>query len=248
MTILKIQRILVSAVSLVVANALSAFTPEEEGLYAVFTTSEGELAAILYFQEAPLTVSNFVGLAENSISHYDHQTGVAQNKPFYDGLSFHKVIAGSIALTGSPDGTGNDGPGYIFPDEIAPSLKHDRKGILSMQNAGPNKNGSQFFFTLSDEGNAQLDGFHSVFGNIVSGLSVLDAISSSPTDSEGVPISPISINSITILREGSEAESFNASESLIANPLDLQLNFSFGEQESPAATFSRNPQIDYFYR
>ena len=102
----------------------NGFEPSEDGLYALFDTSEGEFTATLFFEQVPITVANFVGLAENSISHFEETTGEAQNKPFYDGIIFHRIIENFVIQAGAPNGTGSDGPGYSFADEIEIDLNN----------------------------------------------------------------------------------------------------------------------------
>jgi len=120
----------------------------EPGVYAHFDTTEGSFTIRLFEKEAPLTVANFVGLAEGSKEWKDPVTGENKKAPFYDGVVFHRVINGFMIQGGDRLGQGTGGPGYKFADEFHPSLRHDRAGILSMANAGPNSNGSQFFITL----------------------------------------------------------------------------------------------------
>jgi len=226
------------------ATLANAFTPSEDGLYAVFDTSSGEFAAKLYFEQAPITVANFVGLAENSISHFDDADETAQNKNFYDGIIFHRVLAGFVIQGGSPKGDGTDGPGYDFPDEINPNLKHDKKGILSMANAGPNTNGSQFFVTLAPTPN--LDGLHAVFGEVVDGIGIVDAIGAVATDANDKPISPITINSVTIVRQGAAAEAFDPTDSLRPFAVEIDASFTTTPDGNLSVSFPRNTLADYF--
>ncbi|MBN1832691.1 MAG: peptidylprolyl isomerase [Deltaproteobacteria bacterium] len=144
----------------------------EDGLYARMVTSKGNIVLILEFEKTPLTVANFVGLAEGTKEFSDSKGRTGGR--YYDGLTFHRVIADFMIQGGCPLGTGTGGPGYNFPDEFDPSLKHDRPGVLSMANAGPDTNGSQFFITHVPT--SWLDGKHSVFGHVVRGQEVVDAI------------------------------------------------------------------------
>lgn len=141
-----------------------------DGLYAVFRLERGFIVAELEFETVPLTVANFVGLAEGSIPN----TLRAPGEPFYDGLRFHRVVPGFVAQGGDPLGTGEGDPGYEFADEFSPRLKHDAVGVLAMANAGPNTNGCQFYFTLAPVN--RLNYKHTVFGRVVQGLDVLQAI------------------------------------------------------------------------
>jgi peptidyl-prolyl cis-trans isomerase A (cyclophilin A) len=168
------------------------------GLYARFTTSKGAFTVRLFDKEAPKTVANFVGLAEGSKPWRDPASGAQVTRPFYDGLTFHRVIDGFMIQGGCPLGTGTGGPGYRFEDEFGPGLKHDRAGILSMANAGPNTNGSQFFITLGPT--AHLNNRHSVFGEVVEGLDVVKAIGSVATGRQDRPVEDVTIEHVTIER------------------------------------------------
>ena len=154
--------------------------------YALFDTTEGKFKAKLYIDLAPRTVENFVTLADGS------KTG----KPFYDNLIFHRVIPDFMIQGGCPEGSGRGGPGYKFADEFHPSLKHAKKGLLSMANAGPNTNGSQFFITVAPA--PWLDNKHSIFGEIVEGYDIVDKISRAPRDAQDRPRKEVKINSVKI--------------------------------------------------
>jgi len=180
---------------------------EPDGIYADFSTSMGNFTASLEYTAAPQTVANFIGLAEGSRAWVDDATGaVKTGKPFYNGITFHRVIAGFMNQAGSPNGLGTDGPGYSFRDETGSGLLHDAPYKLSMANSGPNTNGSQFFITM--EPTPWLNGLHTVFGNVTSGQSVVDAINTAPTTADK-PNTPIVINHVTIRRIGSAAEAFD---------------------------------------
>jgi peptidyl-prolyl cis-trans isomerase A (cyclophilin A) len=170
------------------------------GTYARFETSEGTFRIRLFDKEAPKTVENFVGLAEGTKEWRDPASGENKREPFYDGVIFHRVINGFMIQGGDRLGQGTGGPGYKFADEFHPSLRHSKAGILSMANAGPNTNGSQFFITLGPT--PHLDNRHSVFGEVVDGLDVVRKIGAVPTGGQDRPVKPVVITRLTIEREG----------------------------------------------
>src|SRR5687767_5628983 len=160
------------------------------GTYAHFDTTMGKFTVELFEAQVPKTVGNFVGLAEGTKEWKDSQTGQpVKDKPFYDGLVFHRVIDGFMIQGGDPIGTGTGGPGYKFADEFSPKLRHDKEGILSMANAGPNTNGSQFFITLGPT--PHLNDRHSVFGQVVEGMDVVKKIGKVQTGSQNRPTTQI---------------------------------------------------------
>ncbi len=166
---------------------------QPDGLYAKFETNRGTIYTNLEFKKTPLTVANFVGLAQGSITNTAKATGV----PYYNGLKFHRVIPNFMIQGGCPLGTGTGDPGYKFADEIDTTLKHTGPGILSMANAGPGTNGSQFFIT--HVATPWLDGKHTVFGHVIEGQDVVNAIVGNDT-----------LKTLTILRKGKDAENFDA--------------------------------------
>jgi peptidylprolyl isomerase len=169
----------------------------EDGLYVSMVTSKGNIVLALEFDKAPLTVANFVGLAEGT-KEFSDSKGRTSGR-YYDGLTFHRVIADFMIQGGCPLGSGTGGPGYNFPDEFDPNLKHDRPGVLSMANAGPGTNGSQFFITHVPT--PWLDGKHSIFGHVVTGQEVVDAIEQGDK-----------LVKVEIIRVGEKAESFSADQ------------------------------------
>jgi cyclophilin family peptidyl-prolyl cis-trans isomerase len=183
--------------------------PTTDGLYARFDTSKGTFFCRLEYSLVPRTVANFVGLAEGTKSFIDYSLGKVTNRPFFNNLIFHRVVTNFIIQGGSPNGMGTDDPGYRFKDEFHPSLNHDRAGVLSMANSGTNSNGSQFFITLNAA--SHLNNKHSVFGAVVEGFDVVQEIGRVPVDANSKPITPVYMNSVTILRIGSAAVAFNAS-------------------------------------
>jgi peptidyl-prolyl cis-trans isomerase A (cyclophilin A) len=169
-----------------------------KGYSAVKATIETSLGTIwidLHHTRAPQSVANFVGLAEGTLEWTDPK-GETRTDPFYEGIIFHRVIPGFMIQVGCPLGRGTGGPGYNFADEFHPLLKHTKAGILSMANAGPNTNGSQFFITCGPT--PHLDNRHSVFGEVTSGMEVLDAISALPRDGMDRPNDPPVIQRVTI--------------------------------------------------
>ena len=187
----------------------------EDGMYAEFKTNYGTFVAELYYEATPITVSSFVSLAEGTNKMVD---STHKGKNYYNGLTFHRIIDGFVIQGGDPTGTGSGGPGYKFPDEIVDSLSHDSKGILSMANAGPGTNGSQFFITLGPV--QQLDGKHTVFGKVVKGQDVVDSIGKVETGPRDRPTKDVVMNEVNIIRKGKAAKNFDAPkvfESELAN-------------------------------
>lgn len=165
---------------------------KEDGIYAVIETDKGDILLRLEYEKCPLTVCNFVGLA----------TGVLRatnGKPFYDGLTFHRVVQNFVIQGGDPNGNGTGGPGYSFPDEFDSSLRHDRPGVLSMANSGADTNGSQFFIT--HVATPHLDDRHTVFGHVVEGQDIVNAIAVGDK-----------MNKIDIIRKGEKAKNFEVSD------------------------------------
>lgn len=178
-----------------------------DGMYAKFVTNKGEIICELEYVKTPITVANFVGLAEGT-KELGGGSGKAGTR-FYDNLSFHRVIKDFMVQGGCPLGTGTGGPGYTFPDEIDPSLKHDNPGILSMANAGPGTNGSQFFITHVPT--PHLDGKHTVFGHVVSGMDVVNKIQKGDK-----------IETIEIIRVGTDAKAFKGDQAAFDALLESQ--------------------------
>ena len=187
--------LLISILTLNSCN-MNNYSDLSDGLYADLETSKGNIILELYYEQAPTTVSNFVALAEGNHPVVDDQH---EGKRYYDGLKFHRVIENFMIQGGDPTGTGSGGPGYQFDDEFNEELKHDGPGVLSMANAGPGTNGSQFFITHVET--PWLDGKHSIFGKVNSGQDVVDKIEQDDI-----------IKTVKVIRIGEAAKSFNAPE------------------------------------
>ena len=168
------------------------------GTYAIFETSMGTIVCKLFEKEAPKTVENFIGLAEGTKEFTDESTGQKVKRNFYNGLAFHRVIPNFMIQGGCPRGDGRGGPGYTFQDEFHPSLKHSKPGKLSMANAGPNTNGSQFFITVAPT--EWLDGKHAIFGEVLEGMDVISKIVNTPRDSSDRPKTPVVMQKLKIER------------------------------------------------
>lgn len=167
-------------------------------MFALFETNKGNFKVKLFNDKAPKTVENFVGLVEGTKEWTEPKTGAKVKKPFYDGLSFHRVIPDFMIQGGCPLGTGTGNPGYRFEDEFGAGLNHNKPGMLSMANAGPNTNGSQFFVTVA--ATPWLDGKHAIFGEVVEGMDVVMNISKAPRGPMDRPVEPITMTKVTIVR------------------------------------------------
>jgi peptidylprolyl isomerase len=183
------------------AGCAGEYPDLEDGLYAELETSKGTILIELAYERAPLTVTNFVGLAEGTID-----SNQPDGEPFYDGLTFHRVVEDFVIQTGDPKGDGTGGPGYEFPNEIDQSLNHDGPGVVSMANSGPDTNGSQFFITRGPA--PWLDGRYSVFGEVVEGQDVVDAIEEGDT-----------LETVEIIRKGEAAREFESDQAAFESRL-----------------------------
>lgn len=199
---------------------------QPDGMYARFETSKGDIYTVLEYKKTPMTVANFVGLAEGGIKN----SAKAEGAPYYNGLRFHRVIKDFMIQGGCPNGNGMGGPGYKFGDEIDSTLKHTGPGILSMANAGPGTNGSQFFIT--HVATPWLDGKHTVFGHVVEGQNVVNAIAQNDT-----------LLSVTILRKGAEAAAFKAPEIFAAEQLKVEQKKK--EKEAAMAAAAEKMKAEY---
>lgn len=194
--LLSLMLIAMSFTTVAMAKEKKKKTKLEPGMYAEFTTSKGVILVQLEFEKTPMTVANFIGLAEGK---FTFQDSIEISKPFYNGLRFHRVIPDFMIQGGDPEGNGSGGPGYKFYDETTSELKHSGPGILSMANSGPATNGSQFFITHKET--PWLDGKHTVFGHVISGQDVVNSIAQDDI-----------IETVKIIRKGKAAKKFKATE------------------------------------
>lgn len=196
MTLIKKAKYLVITLLLISSTIFSQKKNLENGMYAEVQTNKGTILLQLEFEKTPMTVANFISLTEGKNTHVSEQY---KGKPFYDGIKFHRVIPKFMIQTGDPLGTGAGNPGYKFKDEFDASLTHNKPGILSMANSGPRTNGSQFFITHKET--KWLDGKHTVFGHVVEGIDIVNAIAKDDV-----------IKTIKIIRKGKEAKKFKAAK------------------------------------
>ncbi len=205
----------------------------EKGMYAEFTTSKGVILIQLEYQKVPMTVANFVGLAEGKFTVDD---SIVYDAPFFDGLKFHRVIADFMIQGGDPEGNGTGGPKHRFHDEFHDSLRHSGPGILSMANSGPNTNGSQFFITHKET--PWLDGKHSVFGHVISGQDVVNAIEQNDV-----------MTKVRIIRKGKDAKKWNATEQFAAIRKKIQEEEAAKKAEfDKIAAMSQEEYSEFMYK
>ena len=205
--ILKTKAIKIFSLAIIIGltSCRAKYPDLEDGIYAEFVTSKGVMVAKLTPDKTPVTVANFVSLAEGTNTMVD---SLYKGKKFYNGLIFHRVMDEFMIQGGDPLGTGSGDPGYKFIDEFHPDLKHDKAGILSMANSGTDTNGSQFFITEVPK--PHLDNRHSVFGELVLGIDIQDSISNVKTDPSDRPLENVVIEELNIIRKGRDAKSFDA--------------------------------------
>ena len=176
-----------------------------DGLFAGIKTTKGDMVLKLEYQKTPVTVANFISLAEGTSPFVSDEY---KGKKYYDGLLFHRIMKDFMIQGGDPLGSGMGGPGYKFKDEFDESLKHSKKGILSMANPGPMANGSQFFITHTET--PWLDNRHSVFGEVVKGIEIVDSIANVPVGERNKPVTDVVLNEVEIIRNGADAKKFDA--------------------------------------
>ncbi len=174
------------------------YVPGTGELHAIIHTNMGVIDVLLYESRAPKTVANFVGLATGKREYTDMKTKKSSNEPYYDGVIFHRVIPGFMIQGGDPSGSGSGGPGYNFADEFHKELRHTRGGLLSMANAGPGTNGSQFFITLG--ATPHLDNRHAIFGEVVAGMDIVEQIGNVPRNRQDRPNEEVVMERVEIKR------------------------------------------------
>lgn len=202
--------LLLLAVIITAASCEDKYGDVPDGIYAEIVTDKGTMFAELYYEAAPLTVANYVALAEGN--HPTMGIDSLKGKPYYDGLLFHRVMKGFMIQGGDYTGTGSGQVGYKFDQEIVDTLKHDAQGILSMANAGPNTNGTQFF--IMDKATPSLDGNYNVFGKVVTGLTVIDSIAGVEVNAQANnrPLEDVKMQTVRIIRKGKTAKKWDAVE------------------------------------
>ncbi len=213
------------ALSFVLLVWLPAFG-QTNGIFADFTTSLGSFSCQLSYSNAPKAVANFIGLATGQHAWLDLVTGQTRTNAFYNGLTFHRVIAGFMNQGGSPNGKGTDGPGYAFSDELNPLLTFDASWVLAMANSGPDSNGSQFFVTVAPYPSG--NNTYVIFGRVVSGTNVVAAINHVATDSSDKPLTNVVIQQVAIRRVGTAAQSFDINAQALPVVTNLPLKISPG--------------------
>lgn len=213
------------SLSFVMLPGLAALA-QTNGIFADFTTSMGNFSCQLDYTNSPMAVANFVGLAAGERAWLDLVTGQARTNAFYNGITFHRVIAGFMIQGGSPNGHGTDGPGYAFVDQFNPLLTFNGSWVLAMANSGPDSNGSQFFVTVAPYTSG--NNTYVIFGHVVSGTNVVAAINHVATDSSDKPLTNVVMQQVAIRRVGVAAQAFNINTQGLAIVTNLPLRVSQG--------------------
>lgn len=231
--------VLTVALPVSVFRSHAAYT---NGIYAEFNTSMGSFTCRLEYAIAPKATANFIGLATGQRSWLDLSSTQVKTNSFYSGTTFHRVIAGFMNQGGSPNGLGNDGPGYAFIDEFSPSLRFDRFGVLAMANSGPDSNGAQFFITATNS-TPWLNDVHTIFGRLYGGSNVVYAINHVTTDANAKPLTNVVLQTINIRRVGPAAEGVDINTNGL--PLVTNLNLKIaGAGTNVSLTFSNRLYAD----
>lgn len=217
MKVSKLLLMLSLSLSMVVTGTAA---PTNDGLYATLQTTMGDVCFKLYYTNVPRTVANFVSLAEGTRPWIDPRDSFVSSAPYYNGSIFHRVVSNFMIQCGSPKTDGSDGPGYTFEDEFDPALRHDRPGIVSMANAGPDSNGGQFFITVA--ATPWLNDVHSVFGIVVEGMNVVSNIAAVATTNDK-PLVDITITNAFITRNGTNAQNFAVTNQLLPEVMSLPI-------------------------
>lgn len=236
----QILAVLIAATTLVSCGGNKVTVNEEtitleEGIYAKLTTNRGEILIDFHEDLAPMTAANFIALAEGNHPKVDEKYA---NKPYFDGTLFHRVIPNFMIQGGDPDGTGRGGPGYKFPQEIVKELKHDKAGVVSMANAGPGTNGSQFFITHN--ATPHLDGGYNIFAQVISGQEVVNEIGEVKRMAQDRPEEKVVLRTVEIIRVGKEAKSFDA-------PAEFVEGINNVEKRKQDAAAALEAEIDAMY-
>ncbi len=235
----KVNLVLIAVLTLLISSCNEKYPDLKDGIYAEIVTNKGTAIAELFYEDTPLTVANFISLAEGTNTMVD---SIYKGKKFYNGIIFHRVIKDFMIQTGDPKGTGQGDPGYKFPDEFVDSLTHKSKGILSMANSGPGTNGSQFFITLKET--PWLDKRHTVFGEIVTGQDVVDSIGTAPTATGDKPKDTIAMKQVNIIRKGSTAKAFDAPSIFTTELQRLEEEAAAKEQKQKEAMTARAAEFE----
>lgn len=234
-----------------VAFTTFANPPARNGLFATLETSAGDICFELLYQDAPRTVANFVTLAEGTRPWFNTETNGVSNEPFYNGRIFHRVVENFVIQAGRQSNFA--GPGYAFNDEFSTNARHDTEGVVSMANIGlPNTNGSQFFITLRalpglDFDQTPAGSQHSVFGRVVTGMNIVRAISVVPTDTNEIPLQPITLETVTIVRQGAAANAFNPATVQPPLPIVREASLALGRTGNSFRLFwNASPNARYW--
>jgi cyclophilin family peptidyl-prolyl cis-trans isomerase len=216
-----------------------------EGIFAEFNTSMGSFTCRLEYASSPKAVANFIGLATGQRAWLDQNTGAVKNEPYYDGLTFHRVIQGFVIQSGSRNGQGTDGPGYAFLDEFTNSLRYTTTGVLGMANSGTNSNGAQFFITVGSQ--ATLNDHYTIFGELTGGTNVLLDINRVSTDPfSDKPTSDIMLQSVVIRPVGAQAQAFDINAQGLPVVTSQRLSIAANSSNLVSLTFSNHPYAENF--